>query len=81
MVGLRNLVRRAREARPQCKAGLTTVRLPVQRLVVLLPGGLQPGESLLPLETQGEEGGDSVVGAPLRVQQGSEQEEILDLAG
>ena len=43
-VGLRNQARGAGEPRGECRAGLTTIDLPVQRLVLILPGEEQPEE-------------------------------------
>ena len=45
-VGVRALKRAIREASDVCKAGLTPMELPVQRLVLVLPAGEQPPEIL-----------------------------------
>ena len=45
-VGVRALKRAIREASDVCKAGLTPMELPVQRLVMVLPASVQPPELL-----------------------------------
>ena len=88
-VGLRDLRKGARELLNECKAGLSSVVLPVQRLAVVLPGSQQPPEILAELrsklERQPDNGAQEVArqptqaGRPLVVQQGEEADEMLDL--
>ena len=54
LVGLRNLRKGSREALQENKAGLSQVELPVQRLVLLLPGKDQPQAILAKLKDQPE---------------------------
>ena len=42
LVGMRNARKGAREPQGHCATGLTTLRMPVQRLVMVLPGAEQP---------------------------------------
>ena len=82
VVTLRNNTRGVREARDQCRAGLTTLELPVQRLVLLLPA-----KDHLPGVLDAGSTADEVKASPedraggLRVRVGVEREEMLDLAG
>ena len=90
-VGLRSLWRAVREPDDVCKAGLTMMELPIQRLVLILPPEEQPAELLqgladfppMPrggvlrgLEEQRDARGRQV---PLVVQQDPPAEEIMDL--
>ena len=54
-VGLRNLRRGAREPTGVCKAGLTLLTLPVQRLAVVLPADQQPQEIIRELKEKLEQ--------------------------
>ena len=51
-VALRNLRKGAREHVGECRAGTTTLVLPVQRLVLLLPGREQPAEIIEKLRVE-----------------------------
>ena len=79
-VALRNLHKGAREVLGQCKAGVTRIVLPIQRLVVLLPGKDCPqvADRLVPTQP-----GPDVISRPgaLRVRAPQADQEILDLAG
>ena len=83
MVLLRNRHKGAREHKMQCKAGTTRVRLPVQRLVIVLPGREQPEwviEELLRQEAPDDLGVRAAAGrGGLQVQVPVEEEEVLDL--
>ena len=79
VVVMRNMHRGAREHLRECKAGVTRLRLPVQRLVVILPGKDQPRALIDQLRSKE---------APAPIQQderapavrvASEGEEIMDL--
>ena len=64
------------------KAGVTSLLLPVQRLVILLPGADQPREMVESLEKDQEEqvqGGREGDEQGLRVEVAEEGEEIIDL--
>ena len=81
-VALRNRRKGAREHRMMCKAGTTTLVLPVQRLVILLPGSEQPREiiqQMIRRQAEGSEGGREGVPVGARVRVASEGEEVLDL--
>ena len=83
LVGLWNLRRGAREPRGVCKAGLTTLVLPVQRLVLILPGADQPKEVIDQLREKAwlQKEMPSFTQGALKVRDEQEQEEILDLVG
>ena len=82
-VGLRNQHRGAAETPLQNRAGLTVMSLPVQRLVVILPGSEQPPELLEELRQLEEVRETPVVPmprGPLRVAvRDAAEEEIIDL--
>ena len=82
-VGLRNLHKAAGEHPLQNKAGLTVISLPVQRLVVVLPGREQPPAVLEGLGARDAVDRQPVVpmpAGPLRVQvRAGAQEDIIDL--
>ena len=80
-VRLRDRRRGAREHLLECKAGTTTLVLPVQRLVILLPGAEQPSELVRELERRDvstDEGVAEEVGGP-GVRLALEGEEVIDL--
>ena len=83
LVGMRNLRRGARESWNENRAGLSMVEMPVQRLVLLLPGAEQPAAILGRLRADPE-----VVQAPVVPQpratnrvslQNHGEEEIIDI--
>ena len=76
-VGMRNLRRAVREEEDVCRAGLTFLELPVQRLVMVLPASEQPQEVLpqpgvFPPMPMAE-------ARPLQVRIEGAEEEIVDL--
>ena len=81
-VVLRNQRRGAREIRQLNKAGTTSLVLPVQRLVILLPGSEQPKEivdSLKEKKAGPRQLVEQEVRQGLRVELAEEEEEMLDL--
>ena len=94
-VGLRALRRAIREPADVCRAGLTMVELPVQRLVLLLPADEQPQEVLqglqefppmpgltpppVPALVDNQRVAPQVAQPGVTVQLGEEVEEIQDL--
>ena len=82
VVLVRNCQKGAREHLRQCKAGTTRLRLPVQRVVLVIPGSEQPKElvdQLRQTPAVRRERPGSAQGGGLRVRTESEEEEILDL--
>ena len=82
-VALRNNRRGGREALMDCKAGITLIELPVQRLILLLPGREQPEEILRDIGARygvpGVQREDPVVPAAargVRVRMANEEEEV-----
>ena len=84
VVILRNRSKGAREHRNVCRAGVTRMRLPVQRLVVVLPGKEQPQELIEGLRAAAGQVPEGSQGPRrqerrLRVRQDSGEEEIMDI--
>ena len=79
-VGLRNMSRAVAEAPEVNRAGLTRIDLPVQRLVIILPGRDQPKEVLEELEKEVRPVEQREHGAGrLKVRVPQEEEEIMDI--
>ena len=81
IVIMRNMHKGAKEHLRECKAGVTRMRLPVQRIVLILPGRDQPQVIIEELRNawSREERIDHQETGELRLRQAEEGEEIMDL--